>query len=399
VIRLIRFFGLGVALLILSGCGSETREIRVITQVPVRNLQNLSNGLLSTPSGLSGGPLGGLPTSAYCLQGDIRVLFLDQRPGYQPLFRKVNLITARADPANSPWNSPNNGAKGLGDAINWISQNSFLREPLVIPVPRDSGGVVRIIGSFVYPGSSDQNPTCSRLDAGGDPYDTFTLWGEAPLSPGGSLSVNLPINMISSVATPATGITGTVPYSTPALIGGGVVATPTPTPPGGVDLSIKCKNYSNRLSCMNRGLMEIKFMPNFFNGTVIPAFIPIRYGGGADLEPITKLFTINTGSLTQNYFYLPRARSMEFEYYLRSQPNDSASDQKTIKVQVDWGGKRYSYFNPFTNTSQDFSLVNCTGNIWGIRLPAKSTPNTISPPDCANDLPNVFVTDLGAGFN
>ena len=389
-IRLIRFFGLGVALLILSGCGSETREIRVITQVPVRNLQNLSNGLLSTPSGLSGGPLGGLPTSAYCLQGDIRVLFLDQRPGYQPLFQKVNLITERVDPANGPWANPSRGSRGLIDAIDWISQNGFLRELLVIPVPRDSGGVIRIIGSFVYPGSSDQNPTCSRLDAGGDPYDTFTLWGEAPLSPGGPLSVNLPINMISSVATPLTGITGTVPYSTPALIGGGAVATPAP--PVGADLSIKCKNYSNRLSCMNRGLMEVNFIKNFFDLQI--SHMAIRYARGPELEPVTQLFpTSSNAQINGSFYYIPRASFPEFEYSLGA---------AIFKVQVDWVAKKYRYFNPQIGTFYDFPMIKCAGFPWGMRLPSNTTPLLNNAPLCPPsnvNLPNVFLTDLGAGFN
>ena len=218
-----------VCLISLSGCGSETRNIQVLTQIPVRGFQSLANGLVTPQDVLTGGgPLGGLPNSNYCLQEDVRILYLDQRPGFQPLFRKINLITARE--TSGPWADPQAGSKGLNDAINWISSKSFLREPLIIPVPKDSGGVIRIIGSFVFPSNEGTNPTCSRVSPSGIPYPTYSLWGEVPLTPGGPLSVNLPINMIASVVTSPSGITAEVPYSNPSLLGG-IPQPPSPLQP------------------------------------------------------------------------------------------------------------------------------------------------------------------------
>jgi hypothetical protein len=370
------------------------REIRVVTQVPVRNLQNLSNGLLSTPSGLSGGPLGGLPTSAYCLQGDIRVLFLDQRPGYQPFFRKVSLISSRD--TTSGWNTPLTGAKGLNDAINWISSNSFLREPLVIPVPRDSGGLIRIIGSFVYPASTPNSlPNCNR-DSHLGLNPNFTLWGEVPLDPGGPLSVSLPINVIASVTTNGNNIIGATPYSTPSLLSG-ESSVATPTPPLGPDFGIKCRSYSNRRSCMNRGLMEVRFEQNFFDP--LPTHMEIRYASGTDLEPVTQLFpTSSNANGHSSFFYFPRASFPEFEYFLV----DASLLTFTYKVQVDWGAKQYRYFNPQSGTFHDFPMIKCAGFPWGMRLPSDTNPLLNSAPLCPTsnvNLPNVFLTDLGAGFN
>lgn len=390
-----------VFLISLSGCGSETRNIQVLTQIPVRGLQNLPNGLVTPQDVLTGGgPLGGLPNSNYCLQDDVRILYLDQRPGFQPLFRKINLITARE--TSGPWADPPAGSKGLNDAISWISSKSFLREPLVIPVPKDSGGVIRIIGSFVFPNNEGTNPTCSRVNPSGTPYPTYSLWGEVPLTPGGPLSVNLPINMIASVVTPIVGNPGSDAYLTPALVGG----SPSTPPPlaANPDLLIKCKNYSDRRSCMNRGLMELRFVlsPNFFfNLDASPNEVALRYGQAPNLDPIIQLFKPYSGSY--QYLYLPRVAFPEFEYRLRTVPGNTNSEQKTIKVRIDWGAKRYQYINPFAAGSPllDHPMVNCSGSAWGMLLPSKNLPSLIMAPDCGNSInpPNVYLTDLGVGFN
>jgi hypothetical protein len=389
----------------IVGCGKGERTVTLITPFtviqknlnPISQLQqpgsNLSNAVLGNGAGLSEPTElpGALSSSLYCYQTGIRLEYFDQRQGYPPRFERVNLVTLR-DMSNSTWVSPFYGPVGLNDAMSWIKDEtkSFLASPLVVNVPRDSGGIIRIQGYFLHPMGGPGyalDPKCPVLSSGAGAYpnQTFTLWGEATLAPGGPLSLSLPVNVVSS--QPAAPLPS--PYSTPTISGASIT-----NPPGD---GLKCRNTTDKRTCMNRNLLEVKLEAGFTHENQFT----LSYGAPSSEGIIEQKFSVTAFGNHKEVLHIPKNPVFNLTYKIGNPPSVSHN------VRVDWVNKRYQFFNvPGTPPLSDLPLSSCSNSPgkWGLRAPTAS-PVTAGPStDCSLsgtggvNQPNIVITDLGFGF-
>jgi hypothetical protein len=236
--------------------------VTVSTLFPVR--PDLANGLLAPDPSLAGTldsvGAAGLPLNK-CLQTGLRVQFIDQRPGYPPFTTRLNLVTNLTS-NNANWSSGSSpGPKGLSDAMDWLENNAFIPRTIVIPVPKDSGGTIRIQGSFVQPIERDPvTGECKRFDPNLAPYQTYTIYGDAPLKIGGPPTVKLLVNFYGAQVVDANNFYAFGTYSIPSLVGNQI------NHPSGNDANrILCRDLTKKESCMNRGLIEFKIKATFFS--------------------------------------------------------------------------------------------------------------------------------------
>lgn len=400
--KLVKAFHAVLFALVFSACGTGERKITLITPFTVMPASSdilsrigsapvdLSNAVVGGSSSVSEPTElpGGVSSSLYCYQTGIRLNYFDQRPGYPPQFSRVNLITMR-DTDTAQW-SPPSGPVGLGSALAWIRDGSktFLGSPLVVNVPKDSGGVIRIQGYFVRPkGSDPTDPKCPNLDGANAALPTFTLWGEVALTPGGPLNLTLPVNVVSS--QPANQQPS--PYSTPNISGSTIV-----NPADG----LKCRNTADKRTCMNRNLLEIKSKP-IFNENVIT----VSYGSPSADGVIEQKFAVLPGALySAEIAYIPKNPVFNLIYKL----GQGTGSPVTYNIRIDWAQKRYQFNNtPGSPPLSDYPLSACAGfpGKWGLRIPIGPGTVTQAPgTDCSlNSLtvatnPNLVISDLGFGF-
>ncbi len=375
--------------LFLTHCGTKDRQVTLITPFTVLSPSvDLSHAVIVPNVGLTelSELPGGLSNTLFCLQSDIRVNFFDQRPGFQPIFARVNLITRRD--SSPQWNSPSSGAVGLDDALAWIrnSSNTFLASSLVMNLPKDSGGIIRIQGSFVRPiTTAGQNPSlqCPKLDPQQTmptPLETYTIWGETALTPGGPSQITLPINVVRS--QPVSG-GAPIAYGIPNITNG------TITNPSS-NASLKCRNPANKASCANRNLISFQISGNY---TEKPLF-SVSYGSNTLDGTIDHKFKVS--SVNTEYLYLPKNPVFDLEY----QKSSGSNGFITIKVRIEWSNKRYQFIDPVTSIQEDYEMLDCQNGTWGVKLPSATLTNA-GPSTCNSALPNganMIIQDLGLGF-
>jgi hypothetical protein len=135
--------------------------------------------------------------------------------------------------------------------------------------------------------------------------------------------------------------------------------------------------------------------------------LSFKYGGTAEAGKIEQKFYIVFGENGPTNFYMPRNPVFEMEY--ATQSGIYPYEIRTPKVLINWSLKRYSYFDPDSSTRKEHPMLQCSGNIWGVRLPRylsyppvwDTSPPTDSSCGIDADAPNklnLTITDLGEGF-
>ena len=401
---LVKAFHAVLFALVFSACGTGERKITLITPFTVMPASSdipsrigsapvdLSNAVVGGSSSVSEPTElpGGVSSSLYCYQTGIRLNYFDQRPGYPPQFSRVNLITMR-DTDTAQW-SPTSGPVGLDSALAWIRDGSktFLGSPLVVNVPKDSGGVIRIQGYFVRPKDYDPtDPKCPNLVGANAALPTFTLWGEVALTPGGPLNVSLPVNVVTSQPNSS----GPTSYSLPTISGSSIYN------PSGT-LGLKCKNTSNKFTCSNRNLLELKIAGGLFSGNSVS----LAYGAPTADGIIDQKFAV-TQTNNLEVLHIPKNPVFNVTY-------KAGSPLVTYNIRIDWVNKRYQFYNiPGSSPLSDYPLSACAGILgkWGLKVPTPSGSVTVEPTNsCPNfggfgatpniNDPNVVISDLGFGF-
>jgi hypothetical protein len=380
--------GMLISMLLLPACGQDTRRIKVLTPFSVRELEQRAN-LLWVGAGAESTSLSeitpvNLPIGVgteYCFQDDLRMSYTDARQGYPSFSGRINLITKRSATFWAPYEGP----VGLTGAINLLkdSSQSFLPAPITLDLPVNARGTIRIEGVLVKPEGNTQ-VLCPKI-SGLVPYPSFAIWGETKLEPGGPSSLTVPVNVIST--TPLDNSYSATPYSTPALVGNGTVATPTPPS----DLLIRCRNYSNPLSCMNRGLLELSIMPVVGNQFTINAF------GSQTWDTFESKLKGPASASNTYYFYLPKKNVFTIEYTI----NNGSGGNSNILIELDLVRKRYVYTTDSSNPTRR-DMASCTvGGQVGIKGPTSLIPLPLQPDNCDTGDPagaNILIKDLGFGF-
>jgi hypothetical protein len=103
---------------------------------------------------------------------------------------------------------------------------------------------------------------------------------------------------------------------------------------------------------------------------------------------------VTQNSTNSEYLYLPKNPVFDLEYDKYGGSNGFV----TFKVRLEWGKKRYQYFDPVTSLKRDFAMADCQNGHWGVILP-NFVNNDSSPNSCdAATGTNLIVQDLGFGF-
>lgn len=388
---------LSTLFIVLSACSNDTRTITLVTPFHVKTpvpstmakiepRKNFHSGVITPQEEIGngieegGGPIAlpNLNLSEYCIQDDIRLSYTDPRPGYPAFSSRLNLITQRD---LSAWNTTSDPL-GLESALSLMRNpsRSFLPAPLVFRLPVDSRGTFRIEGTLIKPLGTNAVP-CPKYD-GPNHVESFALTGEVTLNPGGPAGIQLPVNVVSTM--PRNNSNTPTPYSTPIKSG----ATIT-NPAAGPNPGIRCRDTTNKATCMNRNLLELKVYQS------IGQEFSIETKRNHPWEVIETKFMGPAGSNGPYYFYLTKRPAIEIGY--------TTSGGNGVIVEINFLEKKYKWSSGLTQSPR-IEMLNCQNGLWGITIPngvsSPSPPTNCSfyHPDDFPSGPNLMVRDLGEGF-
>jgi hypothetical protein len=376
--------------LLLSSCGQEARRITVVTPFLVKNPAQPTHAnvaeLVNAESTVTATPPTTLPpgvSSAYCFQPDLRMSYSDPRPGYPSFSGRINLITEKTA---SPWSSPATGPIGLNDAISLLRNpaKSFLPAPITLDLPVTSQGTIRIDGTLVRPSGTTQ-VVCPNNDASAN-IESYAVWGEAKIQPGGSSTVTFPLSVVST--TPRNPTSGSIPYVIPTISGNTIT-----NPIGASD--IKCRNLTNPATCMNRNLLEFKFHITSASGPNNNEYV-FEARGLSEWDTFEARVPVHVDQYGQYQFYLPKRNLYLLQYTL-------INGGDSVEVWIDFAQKKYRY-SINSSPPVNLDLKDCSLGRFALTIPINSgtitTPS--APANCAfgsaSSNPNLIVSDLGYGF-
>lgn len=381
--------------LAISGCGSDTVNITLLTPMPLSNpTRNLSETLL-VRGGTSNAVVTAI-TGPSCRQMDLRAGF--KAPGWNTRWLPVALDTEitvynQTELTNqiSDFSSrPPGGPSPLAEPTSiFLNQKSALRRPIVIPVPKSVPGEIFLQGMLVEPTDTDgtnnlnfNGEPCAKLNTSAlpVPVKTYVVYGSAPFVTTTAGSVDLPINVIQSVRPLAHGTSDSTGYISPQ----------SGAPPiNDLNSDFKCKNPNQPRSCSNRGLFQSLISLNVSDQVWIRQPPPPN----DDLVSM-RIYVANGSTATgdKGVFVFPRESPYLMTY--------KSVTWRHVLVQYFQG--QISYDTPLGRVTQTLRpcVVPPFSFLAGF-IPTQANPSPTPASNCsvAGTDYNFAIRDLGQGFN